>query len=243
MGMRYYPKEDYEKEELVEMNADSWQIELLKKNPDYNAWGNYEDYMSDGSGWNAPSECETVDEGLWGLDDLNELVNFYFELYRENKACEHCEQSGQNPETRKIEEDWYDFKRTGRRWCDKITDIEFQALKKEGRTRGYNSAEEMNEAERSSRGIGPHDAINRWICVEARAKHLGVYGKCEHCEGKGYIFTEPKAKVGLQLWMLHPRKGCSRGVYIKEIKEDEVPKVIEYLKKARERNYNRFSKL
>jgi len=49
--------------------------------------------------------------------------------------------------------------------------------------------------------------------------------------------------VALQLWILHPRKGASRGVYIKNIEENEVPEVIQYLKIAAERNSNRFSKL
>ena len=36
-------------------------------------------------------------------------------------------------------------------------------------------------------GLGGHDAINRWICVKARAKHLGIYGHCEHCE-EGVVY-------------------------------------------------------
>lgn len=91
------------------------------------------------------------------------------------------------------------------------------------------------------KGFG-HDAINQWICVEARAKHLGVYGECEHCD-HGTIYDEDFATVGLQLWYLHPRKGASRGLYVKNIIEKDVPKVVEYLKGGAERNANRFSKL
>ncbi len=87
-----------------------------------------------------------------------------------------------------------------------------------------------------------HDAINRWICVKARAKHLGIYGHCEHCEG-GIVYEEPKAKVALQLWYLHPRKGCSRGVYIEHIEQENLPEIFEYLKEARDRNAERFSKI
>jgi hypothetical protein len=36
---------------------------------------------------------------------------------------------------------------------------------------------------------------------------------------------------------------ASRGVYIKNIEEHEVPEVLSYLKEAAERNANRFSKL
>lgn len=61
---------------------------------------------------------------------------------------------------------------------------------------------------------GGHDAINRSICVETRAKHLGVYGLCEYCEGTGEIWQskeietlsenwksfEPPVGDGYQLW-------------------------------------------
>lgn len=71
--------------------------------------------------------------------------------------------------------------------------------------------EEVNEW--NKKGIG-HDAINRWICVEARAKHLGVYGHCEICNGEGVIWQseeikklhedwesfEPPTGEGFQLW-------------------------------------------
>jgi hypothetical protein len=103
------------------------------------------------------------------------------------------------------------------------------------------TADEVNDKVKNVRGIG-HDAINRWVCVEARAKHLGIYGECEHCEG-GYIYDEDKARVALQLWYLHPRKGCSRGVYIENINQKDVPSVIQHLKEARDRNNERFSKL
>ena len=63
------------------------------------------------------------------------------------------------------------------------------------------------------RGMG-HDAINRIICIEARAKSLGVYGHCEYCGGEGVIWQseeikklyeeweafEPPVGEGFQLW-------------------------------------------
>lgn len=75
----------------------------------------------------------------------------------------------------------------------------------------YPSADKVNEWNRTSMG---HDSINQWICVEARAKHLGVYGKCEFCEGKGQFWYSdeieqlyenfegypPPEGEGFQLW-------------------------------------------
>lgn len=93
----------------------------------------------------------------------------------------------------------------------------------------------------ASNGLG-HDAINKMICVKARAKHLGIYGHCDLCED-GYVYDEPAGKLGLQMWILHPRKGASRGVRLSEIKELELPQIVEYLKSAAARNADRFSRL
>jgi len=280
--MRSYPNPD-DLKDLERLNAKPWQIELLKKNPEYVYWGNHEDYMSDkDGGWRAPAEFDTI-EGLFGLDELNELVNFYFEIYRKSHECPHCDGRGLNPATKKISDDWYAFdnpryinvdanyRYNDNAWSHHITDVEVEALVKGGRisdVSGFNgwfeeetqqwyswingvktnvmqpeypTAESVNNWSKS-RGLG-HDSINQWICVKARAKHLGVYGYCEHCEGHGHIFDAPEASVGLQLWYLHPRKGAARGVYIKNVQEHEVPQVIAYLKEAAERNANRFSKL
>lgn len=104
------------------------------------------------------------------------------------------------------------------------------------------TAEEVNHKMKYERGIG-HDAINQWICVKQRAMDKGVYGFCPECNGSGLIYTEPNAKVGLQLWIIHPRKGASRGVFIHEIKKTDIENVINFLKNANERNTNRFTKV
>ena len=52
-----------------------------------------------------------------------------------------------------------------------------------------------------------------------------------------------EATVSLQLWVLHPRKGCSAGVYIKTITQDALPAVFDFLAKAADRNAERFSKI
>jgi hypothetical protein len=277
--MRTLPnrRDESDVKDLLKLNAEKWQIDLLSKNPEYVFWGNYEDYMSDkNAGWRSPAELETFDE-IWTLDDYNELVNFYFEVFRKNHSCPHCDGGGLNPETKQLEEDWYDFDGTGRRWCNNIGEVEIEDLVKGGRLSDlmdgwyryeekkdvwfsldrslpmaqrewvecekpkFPTPEKVNEWSKSG-GLGGHDAINRWICIKARAKHLGVYGYCEHCDD-GRIYDDEKATVSLQLWYLHPRKGTSRGVYVKQIKETDIPRVIEYLKEAAKRNAERFSKI
>ena len=63
---------------------------------------------------------------------------------------------------------------------------------------------------------------------------------CPTSEGHGNLFTGP-AYLTLVLWVLHPRKGCSRGVEVNHIEQDELPAVYSYLRQAAERNATRFS--
>lgn len=241
--MRTYPMDEFDKEELNKLNAEPWMVDALKCNPDYVSWGNYEDYMSGGKWWEAPCEIENASD-LWELNDLNEVVNFYFEIDRKSHTCECCEGTGLNTETKQLYDDWYDFSNVGKRWCENITQYEVNALWEHNRLRGTfkerPTADEVNSLAKSK---FVHDSINRVICVETRAKRLGVYGYCEKCGGDGYIFDEEKAHLELQLWVLHPRKGCSCGLRVKNVLQSDIPKVVEYLQKARKRNDDRFSKL
>ena len=249
--MRSMPTDKDDRKELDRLNAESWMVECLSLNPDYTCWGPGEDYMSTGDhGWGTSQEVDTWKAfGPWGLDDLNELVHFYFEVTRDVTKCNTCDGSGQNPETKKIADAFYDFGETGKRWCDNITQDEAGALVAAGRfPRSHRdrstgvTAEEFNKENRpGSRGIG-HDAINRCILVETRAKRLGVWGECEVCGGHGDVFTAPAATLGIVLWYLHPRKGCSRGVRVKEIRREELPAVLAFLKTAADRNAERFAK-
>lgn len=288
--MRTYPETEDDKKDLEVLNAKPWQLELLKLNPDYVFWGNHEDYMSDkDSGWRSAVSVPTWSEHTFELDSYNEVVNFYFEIYRKNHECPHCHGSNLNKATQKLSDEWYSFdnpryvylnenrRYNDNAWSHHLTEVEVEALAKHGRlsdlmpdnkwtrfddeTNTWKNMDmslpfaqrEWVECEAptmptpeavnawSLQGMG-HDSINQWICVEARAKHLGVYGHCGHCT-EGYIYDELEAKVSLQLWVLHPRKGCSRGVLIEEIQQDDLPSVYAYLREAANRNQERFSKI
>lgn len=256
---QYDPTNEDEVKEARELKAEPWMLELLKLNPNYIHWGPHEDYMSgSGSGWNAPGLHEKWDGGFH-LDEYNEVVHFYFFVSRANKNCEACDGTGHNPKTKAIADSFYEHSSPdGKSWSDKITQDEVQALVDSNRLFDFTRkwvpnegwvkderpvplAEEVNAAERSRRGV--HDAINRWILIETRAKHLGVWGKCRVCEGAGRLFTEDEAKLGLVLWVLHPRKGASRGVEYTHVARDEVRDVIAYLRQAALRNTERFAKV
>lgn len=244
--MRYYPEKDYEWEDVgkIGLKKNDWKLNVLKMNPNYNSWGNYEGYMYKSNGdWESPVELENVKE-LWQLDLFNELINFHFDIYRKNQMCKECEGTGYNNATLQISKAWYDFDNNGTRWCDNISQNEVEALWNNGRLKSnFNkkpTAEEVNQKERKEH---IHDAINRIICIEERAKSLNVWGLCKKCNGLGYIYTEDKIHLGLQMWFIHPRKGCSRGVYLKNIEKEEMPLILEYLKEANRRNNERFNKL
>jgi hypothetical protein len=284
--MRSYPEDDSDREDLAKLNAEDWQANLLKLNPDYVYWGPYEDYMcsgkkkgrfmrngfgvtrweadppevvaaAHGNGWREPAFYNAWSEFEFGLNELNECANFYFEVDREGKECEDCGRTGYNPETRQISDDWYDSARTGRKWSNDITQDEVQALVDHRRLTSLThdshqdwadakppripTADEVN-AWSSEGGLG-HDSINHWICVETRAKRLKVWGTCTTCEGRGWLDTATSAHVNLVLWYLHPRKGASRGVEIKNIQQTDLPKIFKFLRDAAQRNAERFEKV
>lgn len=252
-------------DEAKRLNAEPWQLALLKANPPYCAWGPHEDYMiTKGEGWNSRIIVSTWAEfGPWNLDDLNECVNFYFYVNRASEECKNCGGNGYHPSAHGVTETFYEHQCEAREvspslaWHDKITQDEVQALVDEGRLReithdfvageGWKAktpaviptATKVNAMQRG-RGFG-HDAINRMILIDARLKRLGLPKTCLSCDGHGDTFTEPAAHVSLVLWWLHPRKGCSRGIEVTRLERDDLPAVQTFLKDAAKRNAERFN--
>lgn len=145
-------------------------------------------------------------------------------------------------------------------WNDDITQDEAQALVDAGRLIDFTktfqpgvgwqektppyipTADEVNAAQ-SGGGLSGHDCINRCILIEQRLKRFGMPKTCLDCGGDGHVFTEPEAHVGIVIWWLHPRKGCSRGIEIERIERDDLPAVFGLLDEARMRNAERFSRI
>ena len=147
-----------------------------------------------------------------------------------SQRCEACDGQGYNAETKAIADAFYGRGRPGAGWCNSITQDEVQTLVDSGRLYDFThtwsqgdgwqpkdppvvpTAEQVN-AWNAGPGFG-HDGINRWILIEARAKRLGVYGKCSVCGGDGEIWAsaevkqqsedwknyDPPAGPGFQLW-------------------------------------------
>jgi hypothetical protein len=237
-----------------DLKAEDWMLDLVKLNPDYVYWGVYEDYMTDDkTQWASRIIKENwTDFGPWDLDDLNECVNFYFEILRENKECETCNGNGYHPDAQYIANTFYRHSSPdGTYWHDKITEDEADMLYHEKRVHQFvgkdkpkdykPSASEINDFERNCT-LG-HDAINRSLLIRQRLTRLGLPIVCPTCAGSGLVYTTEQANVALTLWMLHPRKGCSRGVRINHIHQDDVASIKQWLIKARDRNYDRFAKI
>jgi len=299
--MRYPEDNDAEREnDMRNYAVEPWMMDQLDRNWSYLGWGPHEDYMLIGDlshpnsprkfpTWAAFRNGFTVGEHPDAHGDRSggEVVGWYFNLARERRECKACDGSGENPETKRLHDDWYDFKNTGRRWCDNITQDEADALVEnsrmremthvrsrqrldtlvaegrlpaeraeelwEGRDRGLDRhdedtgelqgvyiqwrdrvpAEEINEANRGP-GIG-HDAINRWICVRARAERLGVYGTCEKCDGHGHIPVDIRGRLQLVLWIINPLTGQSYGLEVDNIEKDELEDVYDFLQGMRDR--------
>lgn len=133
--------------------------------------------------------------------------------------CMACDQTGYNPETKQIADDFYDFDRTGRRWKDKITQDEVDALVAKGRLRHWDkgwqtiprTAAEVNAANSSNSSMlveMAHDGINRGVLIQARASRLGVYGLCSFCNGTGAIYATPEIEKLAGEWKpFHPPAG------------------------------------
>ena len=102
--MRTYPEDESDQKELARLNAEPWMVEQLKLNPEYVHWGPHEDYMGGkpDEGWRSPILKDTwtdligkqpeLPEGLnegFTLDELNEVVHFYFHLNTRHYRSRH----------------------------------------------------------------------------------------------------------------------------------------------------------
>jgi hypothetical protein len=245
--MRNVPDGEYDAEEVARLNAEPWMMDLLRLNPDYNAWGPHEDYMATrDDGWDSRVLVEGWEGfGPWSLDDLNEVVNFYFEVERDSTECPTCGGDGYHPDAHDVVNTFYAHMNPRREhWNDAITADELQALKDAGRIPADAHLADVNYANaRGGFGAYSHDAINRHILIETRLARQGLPKYCPDCAGHGTAYAEPGAHVNLILWFIHPRKGCSRGVEVKRLAQEDLPKAFAFLREAAARNAERFARI
>lgn len=138
----------------------------------------------------------------------------YINPYTSQK-CKACDGSGYNPVTKQISDDWYAFDDRSRMWCNSITQAEVDELIAKNRLYDFThrfvpgkgwtkiepapvvTAEQVNKWSRGGMG---HDSINKYICVEFRAKSMGVFGYCPICDGDGEIWFNDKIEELSENW-------------------------------------------
>ena len=156
---------------------------------------------------------------------LNMVWKGYLSPYS-SQECKACGQSGYNPATKKIADGWYasesrrwvwlsDSRRyNDNAWQYHLHQSEVDALVDAGRLHDLTSEWKGGRWIKKESAVQPtpedvrqwalngtgHDAINRSICVETRAKRLGVWGNCEVCAGEGAIWHSPEIQKAADDW-------------------------------------------
>ena len=203
---------------------------LAISEPFYNGWGNGCNYMrKNNAQWNSDVELDSIDD-MWELDELNEVVNFYFMAERKVKECPLCNGCGLSQKSI-IERDNLHYDKHN------LTEEDLDALIKVGWFKSYcKNPESVSELLMNPEFLYFNiDALRMHTILKNRAK-LGKYDYlCSECKGEGELSLESEYHLALQLWHIYPRKSASCGVLIHNIKESDLPKVFSLLNTARER--------
>lgn len=133
-------------EELKDLDPEPWMLELLNLNPSYCSWGPNEEYMAprtsrdpwSNTGWDRSIFLKSWKEfrEKFYLDDLNEVVNFYFEIER----TDILRPEDPKPPTRVLLNLWYNLPRKS---CCK--GIQIDHLQKEDLPEIYAFLSEANQ--------------------------------------------------------------------------------------------------
>ena len=238
----WYTEENYQND-LIDILAEPWQVELLEMNPQYTGWGIDEGYMTTkGDGWGTSEEYLSWDDfSSFDVDKLNEVVNFYFELSRDSKECPDCKH-GYSPRAWELKSSFYD--NSDNSWKNNLSQEVVDILWKENNIphnfKKKPLAEEVNDW---SKNTPPFTSLNDWAVVRSQCEVEGVSISCATCGGEGRLFTGEKCDVSLSIWVLHPRKSSSRGWKINNITEADLPEIFALLRHARDRNAERFARI
>jgi len=185
-------------------------------------------------GWN-PCEDSMAEKSLF-LESLGakgrffrqptEIIDFYFNKNVPSKNCEACHHTGYSPRALEIEKQIYSLG-TG---LDS-----FQAL----------SEEERRVLEQAGRPLGGPleiDSLSAHILTKHRTRKERVKHLCSKCHGHGFIPIGDE-RLGLNLWVILPAEGKSRGVYFKEVPKTSLPRAYEMLREARDVLIARFKRI
>ena len=287
----YDPNDEYDVKELADLNAQDWQVNAFSLNPSYVCWGPYEDYMAAKGNWGGPlfyDDWNVFRKEFGDSDELNECVNFYFQLDRPSTKCTLCE-NGRHGDTVQVYDSFYEYKtpfsyirnndaaygepsilppigqirasllaqvmdkyndefknfcnemKVHRYWSNRISPEEIDYLWENDYLSGLFRNKPDVTILNSENGKWC-DSIRREALINYRIKKFGMPLCCDNCKGKGGIYANPDCNLSVVFWIIHPRKGCSRGILVHKVAREDFPDVLEFLKKSHERNTERFSK-
>ncbi len=244
--MRTYTPQ-FDQGRLAKLNPEPWMLEVLGLNPSYVHWGPHEDYMCNkNSQWGSPLFFKSWVDHTIELDDLNEVVHYYFEVKRDTKDCT-CENGYSAYATRFKEEQPYYRKDVpkSRLPGERLTDEALQVLFERKRicTEGVNPSTKDLRQVALDRGNMLMDSMSIHTLLDHECRKQGVPLTCSICDGDGRVYLETPAYLSLVYWLLHPRKGAGRGVEVNHIEREQLPEVYRFLSQAAERNAKRFEKV
>ena len=199
---------------IEQLKPEQWQLDVIATNNAYVGWGNGQDYMFEkDSGWSTSIRLAQTSE-LITLDDLNELINFYFLIDKNTVTCTTCDGLGTS-----------------------ITYKVYLDLLQNNKD-AYNTIYQnyINKKQKN-----PWTSLSDLVLFSCEEN--GFNPNCLACKGYGYSYEEAPARLQLQMWFIHPRKGASKGVLLENIKQEELATVFNYLKEARKRFICKFSKV
>lgn len=135
------------------------------------------------------------------------------------KPCHHCDRMGVNPATLELYHTFYDSRNnrvtweyrfedgravellgTTKRWQNQLTQDEYDALRESRDFKHPMTLEEFNRQNTHPTKGYNFDACDMWLMVRTRAERLGVYGKCEHCNGSGSIWDSKAWEALADAW-------------------------------------------
>lgn len=251
----YDESDEFDQKCLAKLNPDPWMLDMLKLNPSYPFWGPGDDYMGGkDQGWASPMRIATWAEHDMTLNDYNEVVHFYFQIQRDSHKCT-C-QNGYTDEAIELRDSQFYYEPepyTSDRGRS-LTDDALVTLFKHNRL-GPNRGKEDQPAPvppiTELRALAADkslpfsfvDSISDHILMTQECERRGIAMVCPRCKGDGSIYDETPAYLALVYWLLHPRKGASRGVEVKHVEKTDLPQVYDFLAEAARRNAERFSKV
>ena len=209
------------REEAMEHEADGfgtvpeWMLGTLDANGSCMDWYDHD-----------PVEVASLSD-LWEPDGLNEITKFAFFVHRDEVTCPGCGGCGYNEETRRLHDTYFDTCDGKPGWERAVTQDEVDALFKAGELLGREKAPDAR-----TYCMGWHTVYDRQICVKARARRLGRFGWCQTCGARCSV-PVGDWRLGLRLWVMHPRLGTSGTIVCGDIPQDGLPQAYAYLRKAR----------